>query len=187
MAYSEYYPHPYDKERWYRTGKAAVGNTEIYPCEYDHIRFTSLGRKIHSSVCFNICNSVKSASSSQSYQSSTPQKTDTHNYFQERVYKPQSHNDKVFTLAKEVRTQELKQKMYKDMFYIENVYTKAERAIEDRYVTSLSVYELAQEIINLIQFVDDNKIMRTIVVEADIDDRLYEIKSEYHKFNITLN
>ena len=77
--------------------------------------------------------------------------------------------------------------MYKDMFYIENVYTKAERAIEDRYVTSLSVYELAQEIINLIQFVDDNKIMRTIVVEADIDDRLYEIKSEYHKFNITLN
>ena len=116
--------------------------------------------------------------------SSSEIKQDNFNYHQERVYKPATYNDKVYTLAKEVRTQELKKEMYKDALYIENAFTKAERAIEDRYVTGTSVYSLATDIIEMMKFVDDNKLMRTIVVEADIDDRLHEIKEYYHKFNI---
>ena len=118
------------------------------------------------------------------YEEPKSTKEDNFNYFQERIYKPASHNDKVFTLAKEVRTQELKKEMYVDEFYIENVFTKAERAIEDRYIVNISVYDLALEILNLMKYTDDSKLMRTIVVEADIDDRLHEIKKQYHKYNI---
>lgn len=112
------------------------------------------------------------------------EKQEFFDYMQERVYKPQSHNDKVFTLAKEIRKEELKKEMYKEEYFIENVFTKASNAIEERYVVATkSVYDLAQEINNMLKFVDDVKLIREILIESELQGDLKSLKSEYFKYN----
>ena len=65
---------------------------------------------------------------------------------------------------------------------IGNVYSKAESALEDRYISNISVYELANNILEFKKFVDDNKLIRQIVLELELEHRIHEIKPEYLKF-----
>lgn len=77
----------------------------------------------------------------------------------------------------------LKQKIYNTPYYIDNVYTKAQSAIEDKFIIHKDMFSLAQDIEYLKKsVVDENKLIQQIILEAELDGDLKSIETEYLKY-----
>lgn len=99
------------------------------------------------------------------------------------IKQPLNYNQKVFELAKEHKREELKQKMYINEYFIDNVYSKAESAIQDKFIVHKSVFSLAQDIEYFKNtVVDENKLIHQILLEAELNGNLNDFKSEYLKY-----
>lgn len=99
------------------------------------------------------------------------------------ISQPLSYNQKVFELAKELRTEELKKQIYNVEYIISNVYSKAESAIQDRFIIHKDMFSLAQDIEYFKNsVVDDTKLIHNIILQADLHEELHIIKQEYLKY-----
>ena len=141
------------------------------PCEFDRNKFINIGRIYENSLSYDLSETKISLRQSTNNQSNLLNNS--------RV----NINDKLYTLAKEIRLEELKKEIFLDEYIIiGNVYSKAESALEDRYISNIGVYELANNILEFKKFVDDNKLIHQIVLELELEHRIHEIKPEYLKF-----
>ena len=169
--FSNYNPCEFDRNRWYSIGKKISGNTEYNPCEFDRNKFINIGRKYENPSLHDLSETKISLRQSTNNQSNLLNNS--------RV----NINDKLYTLAKEIRLEELKKEIFLDEYIIiGNVYSKAESALEDRYISNIGVYELANNILEFKKFVDDNKLIRQIVLELELEHRIHEMNPEYLKF-----
>lgn len=102
----------------------------------------------------------------------------------EDIESPRTYNQKIFKLAKELRERELKVQVLKNFLNFENVYDKANSAIEDRYIVG-DIFQIAKDIKHFKEtMINDEQIIKQIVLFYDLNDSLDDVKDEYLKYVI---